>query len=173
MGGEFGQFIEWNFRQQLDWLLLDYPKHKALQDYCRELNRLYVNTPALYMIDKSWDGFKWLNVNDSQRSAVAFLRMAPEQDSYLVCVCNFTPVRYDGFVIALPESGSLEEILSSDEERFGGHGIRNEGVIHSIGEPFLDMRYSAKLTLPPMSAVYFAYKKEPKGGKGQNGGGEG
>ena len=162
MGSEFGQFIEWNFKQQLDWLLLDYPKHKAMQDYCRELNKLYVKTPAMYKIDRSWDGFQWLNVNDNQRSAIAFLRLAPEQDSYLVCVCNFTPVRYDDFVIALPEPGTLREILSSDEERFGGHGIKNEGTIKSINEPFFEMQYSAKLTLPPMSAVYFEYKKNKK-----------
>ena len=160
MGSEFGQFIEWNFKQQLDWLLLDYPKHKAMQDYCRELNKLYVKTPAMYMIDRSWDGFKWLNVNDNQRSSVAFIRLAPEQDSYLVCACNFTPVRYDDFFIALPAPGTLKEILSSDEERFGGHGIKNEGVIKSIDEPFFEMDYSAKITLPPMSTVYFEYKKD-------------
>ena len=162
MGGEFGQFIEWNFKQQLDWMLLDYPKHKAMQDYCRELNKLYVSTPAMYMIDRSWDGFKWLNVNDNQRSSVAFIRLAPEQDSYLVCACNFTPVRYDDFVISLPAPGTLKEILSSDEERFGGHGIKNEGIIKSIDEPFFEMNYSAKITLPPMSTVYFEYKKDQK-----------
>ena len=162
MGSEFGQFIEWNFKQQLDWLLLDYPKHKAMQDYCRELNKLYVKTPAMYMIDRSWDGFKWLNVNDNQRSSVAFIRLAPEQDSYLVCACNFTPVRYDDFVIALPAPGTLKEILSSDEERFGGHGVKNEGVIKSMDEPFFEMDYSAKITLPPMSTVYFEYKKDKK-----------
>lgn len=133
-----------------------------MQDYCRELNKLYVSTPAMYMIDRSWDGFKWLNVNDNQRSSVAFIRLAPEQDSYLVCACNFTPVRYDDFVIALPAPGTLKEILSSDEERFGGHGVKNEGVIKSIDEPFFEMDYSAKITLPPMSTVYFEYKKDKK-----------
>ena len=160
MGSEFGQFIEWNEYQELDWLLLAYPRHEQLREYVKELNHLYTKTPALWQNDHGWDGFRWLNVDDRDRSSIAFLRMAPEQQSYIVCVCNFTPVQYDGFVIGLPEKGTLKEILSSDEERFGGGGVRNAKLIHSAEEPFLDMAHSAKLTLPGMSALYFEYKPQ-------------
>lgn len=156
MGSEFGQFIEWNWKQQLDWLLLDYPRHRQLQDYCRELNRLYTKTPAMYAVDKSWDGFKWLNVDDSDRSSVAFLRTA-DGVSGIVCVCNFTPVRYDGFTVALPAPGSLREVLNSDDERFGGGGVNNPKPLRTKKKPFLDMQYSAQITLPPMSAVFFKF----------------
>ena len=98
-------------------------------------------------------------MDDKDRSAIAFLRMAPDQDDYLVCVCNFTPVQYDGFVIGLPEKGTLQEILNSDEERFGGGGSRNPQPIRSVKEPFLDLPYSARLTLPAMATLYFRYKK--------------
>ena len=77
MGGEFAQFIEWNYKQQLDWMLLDFPKHRGMFDYVRDLNHIYASTPALYRIDDSWDGFTWLNVDDSARSSVAFMRRAP------------------------------------------------------------------------------------------------
>ena len=77
MGGEFGQFIEWNWQQPLDWLLLDYPKHEALRQYCRELNHLYTKEDVFYRCDNSWDGFRWLNVNDRDRSTIAFLRTYP------------------------------------------------------------------------------------------------
>lgn len=156
MGSEFGQFIEWNWKQQLDWLLLDYPRHRQLQDYCRELNRLYTKTPAMYAVDKSWNGFKWLNVDDSDRSSVAFLRTA-DGVSGIVCVCNFTPVRYDEFTIALPAPGTLREVLNSDDERFGGGGVSNPKPLRAKKKPFLDMQYSAQLTLPPMSAVFFKF----------------
>ena len=159
MGSEFGQFIEWNWQQELDWLLLAYPRHEQLREYAKALNHLYTATPALYRRESGWDGFQWLNVDDRDRSAIAFLRMAPEQESYLVCVCNFTPVQYDNFVIGLPEKGSLKEILSSDEERFGGGDVRNAHTIRSVKEPFLNLPYSAKLTLPAMSSVYFIFKK--------------
>ena len=166
MGSEFGQVIEWNEKQQLDWLLLDYPMHDGLRAYCRELNKLYKKTPALYMNDRGWDGFEWLNVNDADRSSIAFLRKDPADDSYLVCVCNFTPVQYDNFVIGLPAPGTLKEILSSDEERFGGRGVRNEALIRSDKEGFWELPCSAKLTLPAMSTLYFRYHiTKPRGKK--------
>ena len=138
-------------------MLLDYPVHDGLRAYCRELNKLYQKTPALYMNDRGWDGFQWLNVNDADRSSIAFLRKDPADDSYLVCVCNFTPVQYDNFVIGLPAPGTLKEILSSDEERFGGKGVCNRAAIRSSKEGFWELPCSAKLTLPAMSTVYFRY----------------
>ena len=161
MGSEFGQFIEWNYEQSLDWLLLDYPMHEKLQEYYRSLNKLYTSYPALYDCDKSWDGFKWLNVNDKDRSSIAFLRSArPENDSYLICACNFIPNEHRGFVIGLPESGVLREVLSSDDVRFGGSGLHNEKPIKSRSKPFCDLPYSAQIDLPPLSTVYFEYIPE-------------
>ncbi|MFR6424189.1 MAG: alpha amylase C-terminal domain-containing protein [Oscillospiraceae bacterium] len=113
MGSEFGQFIEWNYKQGLDWLLLDYPMHKAMQRWCGALNACYRSSRALWDIDDGWDGFTWLNVDDAERSAIAFLRTA-RNGRRVVCVCNFTPVRYDDFVIGLPKRGVLRELLSSD-----------------------------------------------------------
>ena len=162
MGGEFGQFIEWNWQQELDWLLLAYPRHEQLRDYYCKLNKLYAATPAMYRVDKSWDGFRWLNVDDRDRSSVAFLRSSEKDGSYLVCVCNFTPVRYDDFVIALPVAGTLHEVLNSDDERFGGGGVGNPRAIKTEKKPFLDMQYSAKLTLPPMASVMFSFKPRRK-----------
>ena len=158
MGSEFGQFIEWNWEKQLDWLLLGFPRHLELQNYCRALNRLYTQYPALYTVDHSWDGFRWLNVDDSGRSSVAFLRSAKEQDSYVVCVCNFTPVDYKGFVLGLPAPGTLKEILNSNDVQYGGTGEGNEQMIHSKKQPFMDMEHSAAIDLPGMSAVFFRYR---------------
>lgn len=170
MGSEFGQFIEWNYEQSLDWLLLDYPMHEKLQEYYRSLNKLYTSYPALYDCDKSWDGFKWLNVNDKDRSSIAFLRSArPENDSYLICACNFIPNVHRGFVIGLPESGVLREVLSSDDVRFGGSGLHNEKPIKSRSKPFCDLPYSAQIDLPPLSTVYFEYIPERMSDKNEEG----
>ena len=164
MGSEFGQFIEWNFEKELDWLLLDYPKHEGMRRWTRALNRLYRTFPAMYEIDRSWDGFKWLNVDDRQRSAVAFLRTGSSggRKKYLICACNFTPVICEDFVIGLPFPGTLTEILSSDDAEYGGSGLHNV-EINSAEEPFLDMAHSAKITVPGMSAVYFAYEPARRG----------
>ncbi len=158
MGSEFGQFIEWNWQQELDWLLLGYLKHAQLQQYMKALNKLYTSYPAMYEVDRSWDGFKWLNVDDAGRSSVAFLRSGADKKKGIVCVCNFTPVAYEGFVFGLPAPGTLKEILNSDDEQYGGEGVKNEGTIRSRKEGFLDMPASASITLPAMSAVFFEYK---------------
>ena len=157
MGSEFGQFIEWNWRQGLDWMLLGFVRHEQLRRWMRQLNLLYAANPALYAVDRSWDGFKWLNVDDAGRSSVAFLRSAPEEDSYLVCVCNFTPVSYRKFLIGLPGPGTLREVLNSDDEEYGGTGVSNPEPILSEERDFLDMHHCAELTLPPMSCVFFRY----------------
>ena len=155
MGGEFAQFIEWNYLQQLDWSLLEHPLHDGMRKYVRELGRLYASTPALWKVDDSWDGFSWLNVDDSERSSVAFMRMS--QRSYIVCALNFTPVRYDDFTIGLPKPGVLKEVINSDDTQYGGSGILNKAEIESADESFLDHPCSAKITLPPMSAVWFRF----------------
>ena len=146
MGSEFGQFIEWNWAQPLDWLLLDYPKHEALRQYCRELNHVYAAEDVFYRCDNSWDGFRWLNVNDRDRSTIAFLRTYPGAEHGIVCVCNFTPNRYDEFVIGLPQAGTLREVLNSDDERLPSHRLFGYGA---FGE---DHRAAHVLCLLPLSA---------------------
>ena len=157
MGSEFGQFIEFDEKKQLDWMLLDYPRHAQLQKFSAALNAIYTKYGAFYEIDKSWDGFKWLNVDDNSRSSIAFMRNGEKGQNSVVCVCNFTPVRYDGFIIGLPQKGKLKEILNSDNEAYGGSGIKN-GTVHSINEGFADLPCSAKITLPPLSVQFFEFK---------------
>ena len=106
MGGEFAQFIEWNYKQQLDWMLLDFPKHRGMFDYVRDLNHIYASTPALYRIDDSWDGFTWLNVDDSARSSVAFMRQGPALPLLPGLRAELHPVPYEDFVIGLPRRES-------------------------------------------------------------------
>ena len=160
MGTEFGQFIEWDYKKQLDWFLLEYPDHAGLQSYVRELNRLYCESAPLFQVDSSWDGFSWLNVDDADRSSISFLRR-DKAGRAMVCAFNFTPVRYDRFVIGLPQPGILREKLNSDDIRFSGAGVLNKPAIRWSDTPFLDHPYSAEITLPPLSAVFFELA-EPK-----------
>ena len=158
MGSEFAQFIEWNWQQPLDWMLLDYPKHRGMSEWVRALNRLYRSYPALWLQDHSWDGFRWLNVDDASRSSIAFLRIPGDDSRSLVCVFNFTPVQYDGFVFGLPQNGTLKEILNSDDPAFGGSGAGNPRAIRAKKQPFTDLPWSAAVTLPPLSALFFEFR---------------
>jgi 1,4-alpha-glucan branching enzyme len=159
MGSEYGQFIEWDYQKQLDWFLLDYPKHKEMQDYTKALNKFYLSQPAFYEVDDNWTGFNWLNVNDNSRSVIAFLRIAQsEKKKYVICAVNFTPVVYYDFVIGIPFEGELREVFNSDDISFGGSEVKNLPVIATDREGFANFEYSAKITLPPLSCVYFEFK---------------
>lgn len=159
MGSEFAQFIEWDYQKHLDWLLMDYPRHKQMQFYYKDLNSFYCNHPPMYEIDNSWEGFKWLNVDDNERSCIAFLRLAKDgnQWDYIVCACNFTPVDYEDFQIALPVYGKLTEVLTSNDKKYGGNGKGNLEPVLTDCEPFLDMNYSARIKLPGLSCIYFHF----------------
>jgi 1,4-alpha-glucan branching enzyme len=159
MGSEFGQFIEWDYQKQLDWFLLKYPSHSAMQAYTAALGQLYCASPALYEIEDSWDGFTWLNPDDNQRSSIAFLRRARTTAQIIVCVCNFTPVTYADFQIGLPGPGRLMPLLSSDEARFGGTGQPQQDIA-AQEIPFREFSHSAPIPLPPLSAQYFEFKEE-------------
>lgn len=120
MGCEFGQFIEWNHEQPLDWMLLDYPQHSAVQRFVRELNALYVSTPALYEMDCGWEGFEWVSVDDADHSVIAFIRRDSEGGS-LLCVFNFTPVPQNAYRVRFSSPVILSSALSNQDPRFCGH----------------------------------------------------
>ena len=155
MGSEFAAIDEWDHDSALDWLLPGYPWHRQIKDFYRELNRVYRAESALYSVEDSWDGFRWLNVDDKEKSSVAFLRTSRTGES-IVCVCNFSPQAHD-FVIGLPGPGTLEEILNSDDQRFGGSGILDKTAVKSKAKTFLDFPHSAELKLPPLTALMFRF----------------
>ena len=158
MGGEFGQFVEWRDYEQLDWFLLQYEKHPDLQKYVKALNRLYRDEPAMHSVDDSWDGFKWLNVNDSQRSVVALMRSDGE-NGHIVCLVNFTPQPYLDYRVGLPFACELTEILNSDSEAFGGSNLYNSGVLQAEEIPLEEHPFSCKVVAPPLGAVFFKAKE--------------
>ena len=157
MGSEFAQVIEWDFKKQLDWFLLEYPIHDGMRAFSAELNAFYRAHPALWKIDDGWAGFGWANVDDRDESAIAFMRYANDGSPSVLCCCNFTPNPVMGFKVGVPSYGKLTEVLNSDDERFGGTGLSNAKPITSVEESFGDQPFSAQLDLPPLSAVYFEF----------------
>ncbi|MDR0854566.1 MAG: 1,4-alpha-glucan branching protein GlgB [Clostridiales Family XIII bacterium] len=159
MGDEFGQFIEWNYKQQLDWLLLDYDTHRGLHNFVKELNHFYTGHGAFFEVDDSWDGFRWLNVEDRTNSVFAFMRIGKGLDhEKVVCVFNFTPVLHEDYYVALPENGTLRLLLASDDVGFGG--VKTGAYeTASAKEVYLNgMPYAALLAVPPNSALYYEYE---------------
>ena len=153
MGTELAQFIEWNFRQSLDWLLLDYPTHEAMQQFVRELNHFYTRTPALYQLDDSWDGFEWISVDDRAHSVLAFLRKDAEGNKIL-CLFNFTPVEHYPYRVRLPFMATLDQAISNVDMR----------DIKGVETVQLEDGYYADIMLSPYEAVYY-YVNETEPGQ--------
>jgi 1,4-alpha-glucan branching enzyme len=156
MGGEFGQWQEWNYRQSLDWHLLQPPNdahHARLRDFVRDLNQLYVQEPALSVLDYDSGGFSWIDVHDSDNSVVSFMRKSNNKQETLVFVCNFTPMTRSGYRLGIPYAGDYYEVINSDATRYGGSGVGNPQSMPSGPVPWQSCPHSILLTLPPLATV--------------------
>ena len=153
MGQEFGQFIEWNYEQELDWLLLDYPKHRALQAYFRDINLLYKKTRPLWEVDYSWEGFSWISSDDKDNSVIAFRRI-DESGKEIIAVCNFTNVERLDYRIGVPKKGNYKVFFNSDDVAYGGEGRGNKDKIKAETINMHGFEQSISLDLPPLSTIY-------------------
>ena len=156
MGAEFGQFIEWNFRQGLDWMLLDYEQHQKMQAFTRDLNHFYIDNGQLWADDLSCDGYQWIEPDDSGNSILAFRRI-DKKGKELIAVLNFTPVLRENYRLGVPKAGTYMPVFCSDDVKYGGTGqLPGEAVSEEI--PFREYSHSANFRIPPMSLTFFQRK---------------
>jgi 1,4-alpha-glucan branching enzyme len=156
MGGELGQWHEWNFKESLDWHLLEPPsdaRHLQLHNFLRDLNRLYQQEPAFSILDYDPQGFSWIDPHDSDNSVISFMRCGDKKNETLVFVCNFTPVPRYGYRLGVPDAGEYYELLNSDAKRYGGSGIENLQPMPSGPVYWQSCPHSILLTLPPLSTI--------------------
>ena len=159
MGTEIGQFDEWNFNEAIQWDLLEFEKHKKLRTFFKELNKFYLDCKPLYELDAVWKGFDWIHHDDYTNSVIAFKRTDKNGDE-IVAVCNFQPIRRDGYCIGVPKFGLYDEVFNSDEERFGGSGVVNGKNIKTEPMKIHGFDQGLSLTLPPLSVIYLRCTKE-------------
>ncbi len=157
MGGEFGQFIEWNEWQGLDWHLLEYEMHHKLREYVIELNKLYKKESCLYEVDNSYDGFDWIEHTNHQECIISFERIDKNGDK-LIAIFNFTPVRRENYPIGVDIPGKYKTIINSDHTRFGGSTPRVK-TYKTNEEPFHGKDYSIRVDLPGLSGMFLKYKR--------------
>ncbi len=164
MGGEFGQFVEWRFAEQLDWLLDKYELHIKMREYCAALNEFYRTNPCMFEIEResgAWKGFKWLNAEDGANSVLSFMRIDKSETEKVAVIINFTPVHRENYVLGVPEEGEFTTVLSTNAKSWGGDGkgsrkcktraVANHGFAHSIN-----------IDIPPLTAMYMKFKPAPK-----------
>jgi len=155
MGGEIGQWDEWNFEQSVDWHLTRYRQNNRLQKYVRDLNRIYSSEPALHEVDFDYKGFDWIDFRDSEESVISFIRYAGRKDDYIVVVCNFTPVPRFAYRIGVPERCYYREILNSDSREYWGSNLGNAGGVPGEETPWHGKPCSVNIMIPPLAVLYF------------------
>lgn len=159
MGGEIGQWSEWNHDGSIDWHLLDNPLHRGLRQWVADLNRFYKNEPALYEIDFSYEGFEWIDFRDYEQSVISFIRKGRDAREPVLIVCNLTPVPRSNYRINVPSSGHWQERLNSDARIYGGSGIGNYGGVRSKpASTSRDYNY-IEINLPPLGVLFFKFEK--------------
>ena len=167
MGGEFGQWREWNHDRGLDWDLTTLPRHDGLRRLVQHLNYVYRSEPALWNLDDSHESFEWIDFHDSENSVVAFLRRSQENEIVLFAV-NATPVVRYSYRIGVPGDGHYREIINTDAETYGGSNIGNLGGLDAEPIEWQGRTHSIRVNLPPLAVV--AFKREapvaatPEGG---------
>jgi len=161
MGGEFGQWREWNHDTALDWNLLDFLSHATLQRWVEDLNRTYRDIPALHELDTSGDGFEWIDCCDTEHSVISLIRKSRSNPDQIVAVAlNFTPKPRHNYAVGVPSGGHWREILNSDAPLYGGSGQGNMGGVDAAPIPLHGRRWSVTLTLPPLGAVFLLNESE-------------
>ena len=152
MGAELGQWNEWHYEHSLDWHLLEYEPYQKHQAFFAAANALYLEQPALWEQDDSWDGFRWLAPDENQTNTLAFLRIG-KKGTPLVVVCNFSPVHRKGYQVGVPYPGVWTPILNTDSARFGGSGLGDEQPLKSQRIPCHGQDQSLTIDLPPMAVM--------------------
>ncbi len=155
MGGELGQWNEWNHEASLDWHLLTDPLHAGVATLVGTLNALYRSEAALHELDAEPQGFKWLDADAAGPSVLAFERRAVDPTAVVVCAFNFTPVVRAGYRLGVGRPGTWDEVLNTDAMPFGGSGVGNLGAVESTPEPAHGRPHSLRVVLPPLGAVWF------------------
>jgi len=155
MGGEMGQWDEWDFEKSLDWHLTGEENHKRLRLWLKDLNRFYATESAMYEWDFERTGFEWLDIQDWEKSIISFVRRGRNPHRKVVVIGNFTPVSRRNYRIGVPDSGYWKEVLNSDAIEYGGGGQGNLGGVHAEQHPYHRREFSISVVLPPLSVLFF------------------
>ena len=130
MGTEYAQFREWDFENQLEWFMTEYPRHIEMQRFVAEINKFYLENSELWEIDDSWDGFEWIEADLSDLNIIAY-RRKNKKGRELITVLNFAPVERERFRLKVPKLGRYEEVLTTDKYEFGGKNVLNSDGMRS------------------------------------------
>lgn len=164
MGQEFGHFEEWEFQPELDWASLEYPEHKRISDFMKELLAFYRNEKAFFELDDERDGFMWLDADNHEQSVATFIRRGFLPEDECIVLCNFSNRHYGGFQVGAPNNGFYEEVFSTNLMKFGGTAEDLQQATKTLDVPCDNQAFSLKLDLPPFTMSIWKKRKDGSDG---------
>ncbi|HAM14374.1 MAG TPA: 1,4-alpha-glucan branching enzyme [Eggerthellaceae bacterium] len=128
MGQDFAQNREWVVAESIDWHLADDFGHRDIMLTVRKLLALYKEYPVLYSDSRDPSTFEWVNRNDFWRNTISYIRRNPwNYDGALLVICNFSPMRIDGYACGAPLPGAYRRVFSTYDTLPGGGGPEEIG----------------------------------------------
>ncbi|MDD2363345.1 MAG: 1,4-alpha-glucan branching protein GlgB [Eubacteriales bacterium] len=168
MGNEFAPFIEWRYYEELEWFLLQYPNHKGMFDFVRNLNHIYLEYPALWEVEDSWDGFEWIASDDRENSIFAYARYAEDRRQTIIAVLNMTPASYKHYKLNVPHPGRYKLLLNSDDSAYQGSSYAGLEQGHTIfwAKPEKEKRQSLEAKMMDLASPLEQEVGDDSGGSG-------
>jgi len=161
MGSEFGQFSEWNYAKGLDWMLLEYESHRKMQGYTKDLNHFYLAHRCMWEKDDGWDGFQWINPDDSDHNVVSYRRIDKEGNE-LIFIINFSAVLRENYYVGVPKETAYREIFTTDDEKYGGSGMHNPERIETVKGDMNNLPQYVSVNIPALGGIVLENIPESK-----------
>lgn len=158
MGGELGQFIEWNYEREIDWFLRDYDKHRDMETCVEALNKFYLSEPSFWVNDDQYKGFEWIDYSNNEQSIISFVRNGEGKEHILV-VCNFTPAVYKDFELGVPHMGKYKLVFNTDDKIYGGSDYGDVKAVASVKTPKHGRPQSIAIDIAPLATMYFKFEE--------------
>lgn len=151
MGGEIGQWNEWNCKSSIEWDLLNFPTHHSLQTMIKDLNHYYLSNNIFWEHDFDHTGFEWVDFGDRDNCVISYYRKG--RQGLLLCVHNFTPHYHGAYYIPAAGVKNLKESFNTDAEKYSGSGKINDRphiVKDDQGRPI-----GLEIQLAPLATMIF------------------
>ncbi|NLB20173.1 MAG: 1,4-alpha-glucan branching protein GlgB, partial [Clostridium sp.] len=159
MGNELAQWMEWRFKEGLEWIGLKHDRHQKHQNYIKEINELYLNHKALFEVDHSYEGIDILDADNKNESMFTFIRKGKNPKDFLVIICNFTPVERQNVKVGVPFEGQYEELLNTELSKYGGSWDYSQESYETSEKSVNGKEYSLEVIAPPLSVLILKPKK--------------
>jgi len=158
MGCEWGQTTEWDEANSINWDNLadnwGHEYHRGIARLVRDLNFVYRDNAALFSQDNSPMGFQWLKGDDAAHNLLAYVRWGADGQP-IMAVVNLSGASHMDYRLGMPEAGTWELLINTDQAIYGGAGNDLPDAIHTEAVGWDNFEQSVQLHVPALSVQWY------------------